>query len=315
MLSKQPLTFWRHSFSWHLPFTQCMPGSGVFQEEEQRWEDLRNTMKMRYVPHEVWVSLVAHSQTPWLSSTFWKLKTIDSPICSHSRIYQREMHTYTQSPSVKPQTVFLGSVFPVASACSPLTSTDLVSQPCQPLSTLLPGSREQIFSTISWWFGGENKGRNGEGRASRGLPAKGKELITIPDFLLTASGAGSSDSLLSFMGCQPPQKPKLLPRVNLGPKLILSKTISLSLPSQPSHPLSPPFSSFPQSFPASRSFPSLRGFLTSSPSPMHPTHIHLLVPGTPDRELWELPISSHHRGIKVQRRRRTTPGVCSPKLS
>lgn len=37
---------------------------------------------------------------------------------------------------------------------TPLTSTDLVSQPCQPLSTLLPGSREQIFSRISWWFGG-----------------------------------------------------------------------------------------------------------------------------------------------------------------
>ena len=77
-----------------------------------------------------------------------------------------------------------------------------------------------------------------------------------------------------------------------------------------SKPVSPCRSSLEITRPA-----KLEGFPnpTSLPTAPH-THTHMLVPCSPDWELWELPLTSSHREVKLQRRPQDCPSCPLPKL-
>lgn len=79
-------------------------------------------------------------------------KQLTLPRATFQDLPERSAHVHTIS-ECEATANFLGSVLPMASACSPLTSTDLVSQPRQPLSTLLPGPRKHFLHDflMVWW--------------------------------------------------------------------------------------------------------------------------------------------------------------------
>lgn len=133
MLSKQLHSFLRPQISSAL----CLFVLGLLVTQRENTEEMgrciRNSMKNWYVPHEGVSLLMAHSQTPWLStSTFWRLKQFSS-------LY----HSFR----IPERTVFM---YPVSSGLWHL----LVSAPQPALiwssacSLLLPGSRTDYYSFL-----------------------------------------------------------------------------------------------------------------------------------------------------------------------
>lgn len=125
-------------------------------------------------------------------------------------------------------------------------------------------------------------------------------MITIPRLLPASSRARSSDLLLSFMGCQTRQKPKLLCRVNLGPELILSKTISLFLPAE--------------ALLKSQGQPSLKVFLSPPYSPLHPTSTQHAGPWYPWLGTVGSSLNLQPQRSQLQRRRLDHHSCPLPKL-